>query len=118
MEGPQVADARLFLDDQDPPTYPGITPSRRPTALPGAGLADLEDPGAALWEAAPARFGEHAHGWLAERLLGEVEGAPVDADEDGRTEILEGLHRFLGRAVDELHDGRRPVGADGEGGDV
>src|SRR5262245_39614015 len=86
--------------------------------LPAPRLADLEDKGAVRAEAAPRRLGEHPARRLADRLVGQIEGAPVHAEEAPTPQVLEGRHRLLRRQVDEGHDRRRRVGPDREGGDV
>ena len=65
-----------------------------------------QDPGAIGPEAPARRLRPHALGRLAERLLGEVEGAPVDAQQHARADVLGGLHRLLGRHVHGAHDRR------------
>ena len=89
--------------------------SRRP---PGPRLPDLGDPSPGRVEPPPLELGPHAHRGLVERLLGQVEGAPVDAEPHPRVEIDEGLDRLLRRGVDRLHDLGRGVGPDGERGHV
>src|SRR5260370_671532 len=85
---------------------------------PGSRLPDLENPGPGRVELPPLEVGLHAHRGLVERLLGQVEGAPVDAEHYPRVEIDEGLDRLLRRGVDRLHDLGRGVGPDGERGHV
>src|SRR5262245_50101320 len=86
--------------------------------LPTAGLAQLEDPGAIGGNAESARLREHAARRLVERLVGEVEGSPVDAEEDAAPEVDGGLYGLLRGRVDEPHDGGRQVGPDGGRGEI
>src|SRR5512136_2246535 len=85
---------------------------------PGPRLPDLEDPGPRRIEPTALELGPHADRGLGERLFGQVEGAPVHAQHHPRVEILEGLHRLLGRGVHRLHDLGGKIGSDRERGHV
>jgi hypothetical protein len=49
--------------------------------LPGVGLANLEDPAARRLDVASADLSRHALRRLVERLLSQIESAPVNAEE-------------------------------------
>jgi len=59
-------------------------------------------------------LGFEASGWLVERFVGELEGAPVHGHEFASAEIAEGLHGLFGIQVLFAHEPRWIVGADGQ----
>src|SRR5260370_7768095 len=69
---------------------------------PGSRLPDLGDPGPGRVELPPLEGGLHAHRGLVDRLLGQVEGAPVDAEHHPRVEINEALDPLPPRGLDRL----------------
>src|SRR5712692_70188 len=92
------------------------SPARQPdpagrASSPASRFAVLEDPGAIGGDAAPLGLGEHPLRRLVDRLVGEVEGAPVNAEERARPQVNGRPHRLLGRQVDGAHDLGRLVRA-------
>src|SRR5437879_2935321 len=72
-----------------------------------------------VWiQLAPGDLGGDPRGWLVIRLPREHEGAPVDAEEAGGSEVRPRLQRLLWGDVPGAGDLARRVGADGQSGEV
>src|SRR5262249_31387956 len=98
---------------------PGSGPTcRRATASSPSnertGLADVEDPQPLVGELVLGEVAPDALRWLGERLVGELEGAPVHGAERARAELDERVTGVLGVEVLRAHEPARLVGSDGE----
>src|SRR5207245_11153331 len=80
VEEDEVADVQLVLDDEHAARHVAAI-------LPAARLPQLQDPGALEPHRAAGGLGEHARGRLVERLVREIEGAPVDAEQSPTPEV-------------------------------
>src|SRR5437773_4178799 len=85
------------------------------SVLPASGLAVLKDPDVVRINPHTADFGLQPLGWLSERLLREIERAPVNPQKTLCPQVSKNLERLFRSDMCHFHDGRRHICADGDG---